>query len=54
MEGSFEKDDIIRIMDQKGKYLGVGKAAYSSEELVGMIGLKNQKAFVHYDYMFLE
>ncbi len=54
MEGTFEKDDIIRIMDQKGKYLGVGKAAYSSEELVGMIGLKNQKAFVHYDYMFLE
>ena len=53
-EGIFEKDDIICIYRENGEYLGVGKTSYGNEKLSEIIGMKNQKAFVHYDYLFLE
>ncbi|MFT4062872.1 MAG: glutamate 5-kinase [Edaphocola sp.] len=54
IEGDFEKDDIIRIFTDKGKYIGVGKAAYSSEKVQEVLGTKNQKPLVHYNYLHLE
>ena len=52
--GNFEKDDIVKIIGVKGQTIGVGKAQYSSEKAVGLIGRKNQKPLVHYDYLYLE
>ena len=52
--GNFEKDDIVKIIGEKGQTIGVGKAQYSSEKAVGLIGRKNQKPLVHYDYLYLE
>jgi glutamate 5-kinase len=52
--GDFEKDDIVKIIDQNGHSLGIGKVQYDSERARDMIGKKNQKPLVHCDYLFLE
>ena len=54
IEGEFEKDDIIRIMDCKGEQIGVGKTSFSSEQASKMIGQHGKKPLVHYDYLYLE
>lgn len=53
MKGEFSKGDIILIIDSQGHKLGLGKAEYPSQTLQGLIGLKNQKPFIHYDYLYL-
>ena len=52
--GEFEKDDIVRIMDQNGGLLGVGKVQYDSDKARETLGKKNQKPLVHCDYLYLE
>ncbi len=52
--GDFEKDDIVKIIDQAGQSLGVGKAQYDSAKSRELLGKKNQKPLVHCDYMYLE
>ncbi|MBP3472293.1 MAG: glutamate 5-kinase [Paraprevotella sp.] len=54
IEGDFEKDDLVRIMSPDGRELGVGRTAYSSTEATGVIGQRDQRPFVHYDYLYLE
>lgn len=52
--GEFEKDDIVKIIDENGKSLGVGKVQYDSDKARDLIGKKNQKPLVHCDYLYLE
>jgi len=52
--GEFEKDDIVKIIDESGHSLGIGKAQYNSEKSREMLGKKNQKPLVHCDYLYLE
>ena len=52
--GEFEKDDIVKIIDIAGKTLGVGKVQYDSRKATELIGKKNQRPLVHYDYLYLE
>ncbi|MBP1677736.1 MAG: glutamate 5-kinase [Bacteroidetes bacterium] len=52
--GEFEKDDIVKIIDPEGNVLGVGKAQYDSKKAAELLGRKNQKPLIHYDYMYLE
>jgi len=52
--GEFEKDDIIKIIDENGHSLGIGKAQYNSEKSRELLGKKNQKPLVHCDYLYLE
>lgn len=52
--GDFEKDDIVRIMDEKGKQIGVGCAAYNSQEASTLIGRRDMKPLIHYDYLYLD
>lgn len=52
--GKFEKDDIVRILDEKSIFIGVGKVQYSSQKALEMLGKKNQRPLVHYDYLYLE
>ena len=54
IEGEFEKDDIVRIMDHNGKQIGVGKASFDSSEARVMIGKHGLKPIVHYDYLYIE
>lgn len=52
--GNFESDDIVRIIDEKGKQIGIGKTAYNSEKAKEIIGKNNKKAIIHYDYLYIE
>ena len=53
IEGSFKKGEIIQIISNAGKKLGVGKAQYNSDRAAELMRKKNEKALVHYDYLFL-
>jgi glutamate 5-kinase len=52
--GEFEKDDIVKIIGPDNFTLGVGKVQYDSQKANELIGRKNQKPLIHYDYMYLE
>lgn len=53
INGSFEKNDIVRVFAPDGTQLGVGKAQYDSEDAKSKIGHKGGKPIVHYDYLYL-
>jgi len=50
----FKKGDIIKLVDESNKPVGLGIAEYGSDKAAEMIGQKNQKALIHYDYLYLE
>ena len=52
--GDFEEDDIVRIVNEEGKLLGVGCAGYGSEEARALIGSRDLKPLVHYDYLYID
>ena len=54
ISGEFEKDDIVKIIAPDGKLLGVGKVQHDSLKAAELIGKKNQRPLVHYDYLYLE
>jgi len=54
VNGEFEKDDIVRILDEKGQSIGVGKVSYDSKKTLELIGKKGNKPVIHYDYLYLE
>jgi glutamate 5-kinase len=51
--GEFQKGDIIKLIDENEKPVGLGIAEYGSDKAQERIGQKNQKPVVHYDYLFL-
>ena len=54
IEGHFEKDDIVKIMNQEGMPIGVGRVAFDAKEARTLMGKHGQKPLVHYDYLYLE
>ncbi|HZY38867.1 MAG TPA: glutamate 5-kinase [Mucilaginibacter sp.] len=50
----FKKGEIIKLVDENNKPIGLGIAEYGSDRAAEMIGQKNQKALIHYDYLYLE
>lgn len=54
LNGNFEKDDIIRVINEKGKQIGVGCSAYSRKEADKLIGQRDLKPLIHYDYLYLD
>jgi len=53
IEGTFEKGDLVKIRDENGKLIGIGKSEYNSEKAEKYKGNKNKKAVVHYDYLYI-
>ncbi|MEJ1241800.1 glutamate 5-kinase [Chryseolinea sp. T2] len=51
--GKFLKGDIIRIVDEQGKEIGLGLARYGNEKAVEVVGKKNQPPIIHYDHLYL-
>ena len=49
----FQKGDIIKLVDENNKAIGLGIAEYSSDKASERMGLNKQKPLVHYDYLFL-
>lgn len=54
VKGDFEKNDIVCIMDYKGKQIGVGKAGFKSDKIRDVMGKHGEKAVIHYDYLYIE
>ena len=54
IEGEFEKDDIVKIIDAKGREIGIGRSAYGSDEAAKVVGQHGQRPLVHYDYLYIE
>lgn len=52
--GEFAKGDIVKILNQEKEELGVGIAQYDSDKARENIGKKGQRAFIHYDYLYLD
>lgn len=50
--GDFKKGDIIKVLDEDNSLVGLGIAQYGAEKARERLGLKNQKALVHYDYFY--
>lgn len=53
IEGDFEKDDLVHIFSTDGRMLGIGCTSFTSEEAKLLIGKKDQKPMIHYDYLWL-
>ncbi len=54
IEGDFEKDDIVKIIDENNKTLGVGRVQYNSARAQEIMGSKGHKPIIHYDYLYME
>jgi glutamate 5-kinase len=53
IEGFFKKGDIVRILDEKGKNIGLGKSQYDSKKAEMSLGEKLKKPLIHYDYLVI-
>jgi glutamate 5-kinase len=54
IEGDFAKGDIINIRTLRGEDVGMGIAQFDSVRARELIGKKDQKPLVHYNYLFLQ
>lgn len=52
--GNFEEDDIVKIINSQGCQIGLGRSTYSSIEANQVLGKNNQRAIVHYDYLYID
>ncbi|MGY0036105.1 glutamate 5-kinase [Pedobacter sp. NJ-S-72] len=48
----FQKGDIIRLLDENEKLIGLGIADYGSDKAKERIGQKGHKSLVHYNYFY--
>ena len=53
VKGSFEKGDIVKIVDEQGTLVGWGKAQFGSDKAEEERGTRSRKPIVHYDYLYL-
>jgi len=53
IDGFFKSGDIVRIFDEKGKNIGLGKSQYDSKKAELHIGQKRSKPFIHYDCLLI-
>jgi len=54
IENEFKKGDLIKIVDESGSTIGLGKAQYGSDKLNAGTSSEKLKALVHYDYLYME
>ncbi len=50
----FKKGDLIKITDESGNLVGIGKAQYGSEKMGQEMDSGKHKPLVHYDYLYME
>src|SRR5690606_32149393 len=52
VKGAFTRGEVIRIVDEKGEKIGLGKAEYGVKMAAEKIGMNNQKPLIQYDYVY--
>ncbi len=53
IKGDFVKGEVIRIVNEKGEKIGLGKTEFSTKVALEKKGLSHQKPLIHYDYLYL-
>jgi glutamate 5-kinase len=53
VDGKFKKGDLIKIVDESDKEIGLGLARYGYKKAKEVLGMKNQKPIIHYDHLYL-
>lgn len=53
IRGNFRKGDVVKIMDDNDRYIGLGRAEYGADEARKNIGKEHFKPLIHYDYLYL-
>ncbi len=54
VEGDFDKDDLVKVVDANGSTIGIGRVAYSSGDARKAVGRHGCKPMIHYDYLYIE
>ncbi len=54
VNGTFQKGDLVKIVNDKNKFLGLGKARFDSNKLEKEKLVLKQRPIIHYDYLYLE
>lgn len=53
LDGAFERGDVLLIEDEEGRVLGCGRAQYDREAAEQVLGKRDERPLVHYDYLYL-
>ncbi len=53
VSGEFLKGDVVKILDEEGNKIGLGKAEYGAKSAMEKIGQNHQRPVVHYDYLYI-
>jgi glutamate 5-kinase len=53
VEGTFLNGDVVRIIDEQGNFVGLGRSEYNADTARKKIGERNNKPLIHYDYLYL-
>jgi glutamate 5-kinase len=53
VRGVFKNGDIVKIIDEEGNNIGLGKCQFDSKKAEQNVGKKVNKPFIHYDYMVI-
>lgn len=53
INGDFKKGDLLRIMSEDGKAIGIGKAKYDRSKAEEHMKDKKYQPLIHYDYLYL-
>jgi glutamate 5-kinase len=54
ISGEFNRGDIIRIVDEQERPIGMGMARYNAVTARSLMGLQHQPPLVHYDYLYIQ
>lgn len=54
VSGDFKKGDIVSVISAARDVVGLGIVEYSAERLAELVGKKNQRPAIHYDYLYVE
>lgn len=54
VDGDFEKDDLIKVLDGNGNLIAIGRSSYSAEEARAAAGRHGLRPIIHYDYLYVE
>ncbi len=52
VDGDFSKGDVVHLCDAKGNHIGLGMAAYDSEQARSNMGKKGARPLVRYEYLY--
>lgn len=54
VDGAFKKGDLIKVKNESGELIALGKASYGSDRIEKEKLSEKQKPLVHYDYLYMD